>query len=188
MERRNPTKAGASSYSTTPIPRSGLVQLPLSYMICSPSPAAPRQAIMPDRSLTCSRAGGSKIPSQPVFFQRLDEILEALGEIDSSHLDRHSSRIATGAAIPSGRRMRTTGGRSPVETRGASRPIRGSWIASPPTFVFSLFCMTAWPRWTTRAASEMPSQALRWASSGSTGSATTASLPASRTARCASSS
>ena len=123
-------------------------------MICSPSPAAPRQAIMPDRSLTCSRAGGSKIPSQPVFFQRLDEILEALGEIDSSHLDHHSSRIATGAAIPSGRRMRTTGGRSPVERRGASRPIRGSWIASPPTFVFSLFCMTAWPRWTTRAASE----------------------------------
>ena len=90
---------------------------------------------MPDRSLTYSRAGGPKIPSQPVFFQRLDEILEALGEIDSSHLDRHSSRIATGAAIPSGRRMRTTGGRSPVETRGASRPIRGSWIASPPTFV-----------------------------------------------------
>ena len=98
-------------------------------------PPLPRQAIMPDRSLTCSRAGGSTIPSQPVFFQRLDEILEALGEIDSSHLDRHSSRIATGAAIPSGRRMRTTGGRSPVETRGASRPIRGSWIASPPTFV-----------------------------------------------------
>ena len=31
--------------------------------------------------------------------------------------------------------MRTTGGRSPVETLGASRPIRESWIASPPTFV-----------------------------------------------------
>ena len=150
--------------------------------------AYPVLPVFPRQDHNSNRAGGSKIPSQPVFFQRLDEILEALGEIDSSHLDRHSSRIATGAAIPSGRRMRTTGGRSPVEARGASRPIRGSWIASPPTFVFSLFCMTAWPRWTTRAASERPSQALRWAISGSTGSATTASLPASRTARCASSS
>ena len=39
----------------------------------APSPAAPRQAIMPDRSLTCSRAGSPPVPAQPAWFHRLDE-------------------------------------------------------------------------------------------------------------------
>ena len=49
--------------------------------------------------------------------------------------------------------MRTTGGRSPVETLGASRPIRESWIASLPTFVARA---TA----TTRTVSSMPRAAF----------------------------
>ena len=38
----------------------------------------PGQAIMPDRSLTYSRAGASPMPAQPAWFHRLDEILSAL--------------------------------------------------------------------------------------------------------------
>ena len=30
------------------------------------------------------------MPAQPAWFHRLDEILEALGEIDASHLDRQA--------------------------------------------------------------------------------------------------
>ena len=50
-----------------------------------PPTAAPRQAIMPDRSLTCSRWKESGMPSQPVWFQRLDEILALLRGLDGSH-------------------------------------------------------------------------------------------------------
>ena len=99
---------------------------------------------------------------------------------------------------------RTTAGRPPARKishrparrrdgtrwRGRSsltRPPYATWTSSTSSRGdgFSLFCMTAWPRWTTRAVSERPSKAPRWASSGNTGSAITASLPASRTARCA---
>ena len=41
---------------------------------------------MPDRSLTCSRAGASPIPSQPAWFHRLDEILTTLRSIESTRL------------------------------------------------------------------------------------------------------
>ena len=44
----------------------------------TPPPAAPRQAIMPDRSLTYSRVGAPPVPAQPAWFHRLDEILSAL--------------------------------------------------------------------------------------------------------------
>ena len=40
------------------------------------------KAIVPDRSLTYSRAGASPMPSQPAWFHRLDEILSALRSID----------------------------------------------------------------------------------------------------------
>ena len=43
---------------------------------------------MPDRSLTCSRAGASPRPAQPAWFHRLDEILGALRSMTSPHLDR----------------------------------------------------------------------------------------------------
>ena len=49
---------------------------------------SPRQAIMPDRSLTHSRAGASPRPAQPACFHRLDEILSALRSMTSTRLDR----------------------------------------------------------------------------------------------------
>ena len=51
----------------------------LYHALLTPAKIAPRQAIMPDRSLTCSRAGAPPppMPSQPACFHRLDEILEA---------------------------------------------------------------------------------------------------------------
>jgi hypothetical protein len=54
-------------------------------------------------------------------------------------------------------------------------------------FGSSLFCMTVSPGLTTRAALAKPSKARSWESSGSTGLATIALSPASRTALCASS-
>ena len=60
----------------------------LYHALSTPPPAAPRQAIMPDRSLTYSRAGASPIPSQPACFHRLDEILTAPRSIESTRLDR----------------------------------------------------------------------------------------------------
>ena len=43
---------------------------------------------MPDRSLTCSRAGVPPCPPKPAWFHRLDEILSALRSMTSTHLDR----------------------------------------------------------------------------------------------------
>ena len=43
---------------------------------------------MPDRSLTCSRAGDPPRPAQPACFHRLDEILTAPRSIESTRLDR----------------------------------------------------------------------------------------------------
>ena len=43
---------------------------------------------MPDRSLTCSRAGVPPCPPNPAWFHRLDEILSALRSIESTRLDR----------------------------------------------------------------------------------------------------
>ena len=43
---------------------------------------------MPDRSLTCSRAGDPPVPAQPACFQGLDEILSALRSMTSTRLDR----------------------------------------------------------------------------------------------------
>ena len=43
---------------------------------------------MPDRSLTCSRAGAPPKPSQPAWFHRLDEIFTALRSMTSTRLDR----------------------------------------------------------------------------------------------------
>ena len=43
----------------------------------TPAPAAPRRAIMPDRSLTYSKVGAPPVPAQPAWFHQLDEILEA---------------------------------------------------------------------------------------------------------------
>ena len=60
----------------------------LYHALATRPPAAPRQAIMPDRSLTCSRAGASPVPSQPAWFHRLDEILTAPQSIESTRLDR----------------------------------------------------------------------------------------------------
>ena len=56
--------------------------------VINPPPAAPRQAIMPDRSLTYSRAGAPPVPSQPAWFHRLDEILALLRGFDTRYLDR----------------------------------------------------------------------------------------------------
>ena len=47
----------------------------LYHALYTPPLAAPGQAIMPDRSLTCSRAGAPPMPAQPAWFHRLDEIL-----------------------------------------------------------------------------------------------------------------
>ena len=44
--------------------------------------------MMPDRSLTYSRAGAPPVPAQPAWFHRLDEILSALRSMTSTHLDR----------------------------------------------------------------------------------------------------
>ena len=62
----------------------------ISFIIHDQPPLAPlpRQAIMPDRSLTYSRAGDPPIPSQPAWFERLDEILGALRAMTSAQLDR----------------------------------------------------------------------------------------------------
>ena len=43
---------------------------------------------MPDRTLTCSRAGTPPRPAQPAWFHRLDEILTRLRAMKSTHLDR----------------------------------------------------------------------------------------------------
>ena len=43
---------------------------------------------MPDRSLTCSRAGVPPCPPKPAWFHRLDEIFTALRAMTSAHLDR----------------------------------------------------------------------------------------------------
>ena len=43
---------------------------------------------MPDRSLTCSRAGVPPCPPKPAWFHRLEEILGALRSMTSTHLDR----------------------------------------------------------------------------------------------------
>ena len=43
---------------------------------------------MPDRSLTCSRAGVPPCPPKPAWFHRLDEIFTALRAMTSTPLDR----------------------------------------------------------------------------------------------------
>ena len=55
---------------------------------------APRQAIMPDRSLTYSRAGAPPVPAQPACFHRLDEILSALRSMTSADLDRAAAQVS----------------------------------------------------------------------------------------------
>jgi hypothetical protein len=48
----------------------------------------PENIIVPDRSLTHTKKRNSGMPSQPAWFHRLDEILETLRVMESSHLDR----------------------------------------------------------------------------------------------------
>ena len=38
----------------------------------TPAPAAPRRAIMPDRSLTYSKVGAPPVPAQPAWFHRFE--------------------------------------------------------------------------------------------------------------------
>lgn len=47
-----------------------------------------KNGIVPDHSLTHTERGSSHMPSQPAWFHRLDEILETLRGMESSHLDR----------------------------------------------------------------------------------------------------
>ena len=54
----------------------------------NPSPAAPENAIMPDRSLTCSRAGDPPCPPNQLGFIGLTKSSVALRSMTSTHLDR----------------------------------------------------------------------------------------------------
>jgi len=45
-------------------------------------------APVPDRSLTYTERGVFQMPAQPAWFHRLDEILETLQGMESTHLDR----------------------------------------------------------------------------------------------------
>ena len=69
-----------------------------------PLPPHPGRAIMPDRSLTYSRAGAPPGPSKPAWFHRLDEILTTLRSIESTLLDRARRHRSACRLSRSGRR------------------------------------------------------------------------------------
>ena len=59
-----------------------------------PSPAAPRQAIMPDRSLTCSRAGVVRNLLNLFSFNGITKILTTPRSIECTHLDRRAVQLS----------------------------------------------------------------------------------------------
>ena len=50
--------------------------------------SVPLKTIVPDHSLTDTTVRYHHMPAQPTWFHQLDEILETLREMESSHLDR----------------------------------------------------------------------------------------------------
>ena len=61
---------------------------------------------MPDRSLTYSRWEEFGMPSQPVWFQRLDEILTLLRDLDAGYLDPTDGREAVERCVRSSGKCR----------------------------------------------------------------------------------
>ena len=62
---------------------------------------------MPDRSLTYTKYGECRLPSQPTWFHRLEEILSTLRTLEASHLDRHAVEHLFGVGQRRARQLMT---------------------------------------------------------------------------------